>query len=433
MNKIFKPDQWLRELKLGNEVQLTAVQEAVLKNLPFDGNTLIIAPTGTGKTLAFLMGLALHPDFENLHKQILIVAPTRELCTQLLQVYQSVHPPHHGILIVGGKSVNTDENRLKENPKVIIGTPGRLAHHLREGNWKPEQLQAWVLDEFDKTLEMGFHDELKEIADHLPLSPKLFVSATNIENIPEFMNVGELTQIEVLPEKSAVDFHWIETDSGEKPEGLVALLQQTCGKTLVFCNHREACERLAELSAHMNVTTLHGGLEQRDRERRLLLFRNGTIDILICTDVAARGLDITGIQNVIHYQMPLDAAVETHRNGRVGRMQFAGKVFYLATNEEELSNKSIEFCEFIPEKERELPQWQTMYISGGKKDKLRKLDILGFLTQSGELKGEDIGNIDVQERSSFVAIRYPLLNKKMNLWKGQKIKGKKFKMAVAQV
>ncbi|HYK55492.1 MAG TPA: helicase-related protein, partial [Flavisolibacter sp.] len=328
-------------------------------------------------------------------------------------------------------------------PALLIGTPGRLADHLRRGNITADSIHTLVLDEFDKSLEMGFTEDIAAIITALPsIQKRILTSATDAE-IPAFIGAEEAVKLNFLPEgqpsAEVLSFQKVLSPEKDKIETLFKLLCYLGNRpSIIFCNHREAVERTSALLAEKSIinTFYHGAMEQRDREVALAKFRNGSISFLVTTDLAARGLDIPNIRYIIHYHLPATQEVFTHRNGRTARMDASGTVILILNEEEKLPEYisapveeiSLPSASTLPEK----PKWTTFFISAGKKDKVNKVDIVGFLSNRGELKKEDIGLIEVKDFSSFVAVRKVKASHVLQLVKDQKLKNKKVKIEVAK-
>jgi superfamily II DNA/RNA helicase len=329
-------------------------------------------------------------------------------------------------------------------PALIIGTPGRISDHLRRGNITAASIHSLVLDEFDKSLELGFQEEIAFIISQLPsVKKRILTSATEAVEIPGFIGVQDAIKLNYLPadgtKAPALSIQVVHAPQKDKADTLFRLLCHLGNRsTIVFCNHRESVERTSNLLSEKGIinTFYHGAIEQKDREVAMAKFRNGSINFLVTTDLAARGLDITNIRYIIHYHLPASQDIFTHRNGRTARMDASGTAILILNEEEQLPEYITEDVETIqlsseltlPEK----PKWTTLFIGAGKKDKVNKIDIVGFLSQKGELKKEDIGLIEVKDFFSFVAVRKSRISYMLQLIKDQKIKNKKVKIDVAK-
>lgn len=434
--------------------QLTPMQEAAQDAYKSNQDLVLLSPTGSGKTLAFLLPLvqALKTDVQGV--QAVVLVPSRELALQIETVFKAMNTSFKAISCYGGRPAMEEHRTIRGvNPSVIIGTPGRMNDHLRKENFNACTVTTLVIDEFDKCLEFGFHDEMSEVISQLPsLKKRILLSATDAEEIPQFAGVGNgdistkntstgnssqsgLVKLNFLtsePVSERLNLQKVLSPEKDKLETLYRLLC-TLGdhSTLVFVNYRESVERVTDYlkSNKFPCDAFHGGMEQDDRERALYKFRNGSCPVLISTDLAARGLDIPGIDNIIHYHLPVNEEAFTHRNGRTARWEASGSSFLLLHSEERLPDylpediPTFELPEQTPKPAKS--RWATLYIGKGKKDKLNKIDIVGFLYKKGGLAKEDVGQVDVKEHYAFVAIRRGKVNQLLTLIRGEKIKGMK--------
>ena len=390
------------------------MQHAAL-NADKRSDVILLAPTGSGKTLAFLLPLLSVLDANVSSVQVLILVPSRELALQIEQVFKNMGNGFKVNCCYGGHSTKIESNNLSQPPAVLIGTPGRIAHHLRRDSFSTGKIATLILDEFDKALEFGFQDDMSYIIKQLPaLKKRILTSATKMQEIPTFTGVKDPVEINFLHNISnAPDLKLkaVVTEAADKLDALFSLICKIGdGATLIFCNHREAVERISELLWYQGLVhdIFHGGMEQEDRERALLKFRNGSHRILITTDLASRGLDIPEIEHVVHYQLPHNEEAFLHRNGRTARMHAKG-TSYLMLAPDELPSylKQMPEIEQMPAKNI-IPKptpWETLYIAAGKKDKINKVDIVGLLLKKGELAKEDLGLIEVLDHTSYAAIK----------------------------
>jgi ATP-dependent RNA helicase DeaD len=421
--------------------RLTDMQLEVYEQFPKNKNTVLYSPTGSGKTVAFLLPILAKIDSEISGIQALIVSPTRELALQIEEVSRKCKSELKINIVYGGHSMRTEVQNLSVEPTILVATPGRLCDHLERGNVQLDQLQFLVLDEFDKSLEMGFQEEMGYIIEHTPKSVKTILSsATKLAEIPAFTGIENPVEInflnELIPELS------YKKVSYQEEEKLPKLFEVICSlpnePTMIFCNHRDATERICEHLNEMGVPALafHGAMEQQDRERTLIRFRNGSANYLVSTDLAARGLDIPEIGTVIHYQLPLKEDGFIHRNGRTARMKEKGQALILCEAgrplpdymNDDISEFSVDEKLFLPD----LPKWDTLYFSGGKKEKINKIDIVGFLGNKAHLKKEEIGLITVLDHWSFAAVSRENIREVLKNVRDEKIKGRKLKIAVAR-
>ncbi len=426
------------KIKSLNEMQLASI-EAIDKN----NNVLLLSDTGSGKTLAFLLPLIKLLNSTTTSTQAIIIVPSRELALQIETVFKSMGTDLKVTCCYGGHMRETEENNLKQPPALLIGTAGRLADHIRRGNITLDSIETLVLDEFDKSLELGFQEEMSFIISSLKsITKRILTSATEALEIPSFIGMAEPVKLDFLHEKDTATGLTVKTllsDGKDKLETLFRLICMLGNRSMiVFCNHRESVERTSKWLKEKDIINVfyHGALEQQERDAALCKFRNGTANILITTDQASRGLDIANIRYIIHYHLPGNEDIFTHRNGRTARMDASGTAIVILSPEEKLPgyiNENAEEIELpattvLPEK----PHWSTLFIAAGKKDKVNKIDIVGFLSNRGQLKKEDIGLIEVKDFFSFAAVKKIKVSNTLQLIKEQKIKNKKIKIAVAK-
>ena len=418
--------------------QLNPMQEAALDAGREQKDLILLSPTGSGKTLAYLLPLLEHLKEGIQGVQAVVLVPSRELALQTEQVFKSMGTPFRVMSCYGGRPT-MDEHRTMNgiHPSVIIGTPGRMNDHLSKQNFDASTVHTLIIDEFDKCLEFGFHDEMSTVIAQLPtLKKRILLSATDAEEIPEFTGLHRIIKLNFLTEDATLSdrirLHVVHSPEKDKLETLARLLCMLgTQSSIVFCNHRESVERVSTYLTSRKIQNgmFHGGMEQADRERALYKFRNGSCNVFVSTDLAARGLDIPEIDNVIHYHLPLNEEGYIHRNGRTARWDAEGNSFLILHPEEVLPayiNESPD--EFILDEgplKPVRPLWVTLYIGKGKKDKINKVDIAGFLYKKGHLQRDEIGLIDVKEHYDYVAICQKKLKQTLNLIKGEKIKGLK--------
>ncbi len=422
---------------------LNEMQQASLEANTKSNDVILLSATGSGKTLAFLLPLLERLDPSKAGVQALVIVPSRELAMQIDDVFRKMQTGYKVTLCYGGHKRETEENNLKQAPALIIGTAGRLADHIRRNNFNPDSITSLVLDEFDKSLELGFTEEMSFIIGSLKhIEKRILTSATYAVPIPAFINLQGAVTLNFLPEGEPegkmLEIKKIISPEKDKIDTLFKLVCYLGNRsTVVFCNHRVAVERTSNLLTEKGVLNVfyHGGMEQQERDAALCKFRNGTSNILVTTDLASRGLDIPNIRYIIHYHLPDTEEVFTHRNGRTARMDASGTAILILSPEEKLPDyigdiPAIEITgeHPIPEK----PKWSTLFIAAGKKDKVNKIDIVGFLSKKGELKKEDIGIIEVKDFFSFVAVRKVKVGHVLNLIRNERIKNKKVKIEIAR-
>lgn len=404
-------------------------------------NLMLLAPTGSGKTLAFLTAVFSKLSAKDKLVQAIIVAPSRELALQIEQVFRTMKTSYKVTCCYGGHDFQVEQNSLSEAPAVIIATPGRLADHIDRKSFDPSGVRIVVLDEFDKSLQLGFHDQLEIIFQALNQRQQhILTSATNQGVLPDFLPFKRLNTIDYLTSvpDPKLELKVLHTNSTDKVDALMKLVasfnQEVC---LVFCNHREAVERISMLFKSKNFEhgTFHGAMEQIDREKNLIRFRGGAHNVLISTDLASRGLDIPDIKHVVHYQLPPKEDAFIHRNGRTARMHAHGEAYLILADDEILPEYLTQKIETLPvPKSLKLPPppaYACLYISAGKKDKISKGDIVGFLTKKGGLTGDDIGLIMPLDYASYVSIKRPLVKKVLEAIQHEKLKNIKVKVEVA--
>ncbi|MFD0765046.1 DEAD/DEAH box helicase [Mucilaginibacter lutimaris] len=430
--------QALTNLKIN---ALNPMQEAAIAAAK-KGDVILLSPTGSGKTLGFLLPLLgiLDPNISTV--QVMIMVPSRELALQIEQVFRSMGSGFKINCFYGGHPLKTELNSLTQPPAVIVGTPGRIAHHIRRETFDTSTIATLILDEFDKSLEFGFQADMSFIINELPnLKKRILTSATPMDAIPSFTGINRPAKLDYLANATAsvaaLKQKAVICEPADRLDALFALICKISDKpTLVFCNHREAVDRISDLLYDMGLPhdIFHGGMEQDDRERALLKFRNGSHHILITTDLASRGLDIPEIEHVVHYQLPHNQEAFIHRNGRTARMHATGTSYLLLS-----PGEKPDYLAEMPEEEilptktvmPPLSLWATVYIAAGKKDKINKVDIVGLLLKKGELAKEDLGLIEVLDHSSYAAVKRHLIERTVALVKNEKIKGRKIKIDIS--
>jgi superfamily II DNA/RNA helicase len=436
----YSTEQALSNLKIDS---LNDMQLASLEANKGDSDIILLSSTGSGKTIGFLLPILhmLNADVSN--TQALIVVPSRELAIQIEQVFKVMGTGFKVTSCYGGHKRETEENNLVQPPALIIGTPGRLCDHIRRGNITLDSIQVLVLDEFDKSLELGFLEEMSFILSSLKhLNKRILTSATETVQIPDFIKLNKPARLNFLSEgdeEKGLSIQSVLSADKDKADTLFRLICYLGNRSsIIFCNHRESVERVSTYLTKNGIVNefYHGALEQQERDSALCKFRNGTVNVLVTTDLASRGLDIPNIRYIIHYHLPHTEDIFIHRNGRTARMDASGTAILILSEEEELPayiNTAVEQIQLpdtvsLPEK----PKWSTLFIAAGKKDKVNKVDIVGFLSNKGQLKQEDIGLIEVKDFFSFVAIRKVKMGEVLRLIKNEKIKNKKVKIEIAK-
>lgn len=421
--------------KLG--IELNDMQQDALCAIQHGNqDVVVLSPTGSGKTLAYLLPLSQLVDAADDEPQAIVVTPGRELALQSSTVLKNMGSGLRAMACYGGRSTMDEHRVLRQvRPQIIFGTPGRLNDHLDKGNFSPYHIKYLVIDEFDKCLEMGFQDEMSRLVKSLPgLRRHFLLSATESEEIPRFVHMGKVEKLdyrmdeEQVPER--VHIYKVMSPEKDKLESLSLLLRSLGDtSTIVFLNYRDSVERTNRYLADQGFSTafFHGGLEQKEREAALYRFSNGSANVFVSTDLASRGLDIPDIDNIIHYHLPESEDGYIHRVGRTARWEAKGKAYFLLGPTEsipEYVDAEVEEYEIpaelpVPAQ----PKMATIYIGKGKKDKISKGDILGFLCKKGGLQSSEIGKIDVNDRYAYAAIARPKLRSVLQKVKGEKIKG----------
>ena len=422
---------------------LNEMQTATIAAISQPNDVILISPTGSGKTLAFLLPLLELFDKEIQGVQVLVLVPTRELAIQIEQVFKQMGTAFKVNTCYGGHEIKIEKNNLQHPPALLIGTPGRIVHHLRNQNLTTKEVHTLILDEFDKSLEAGFHEEMSYIIKNsTKIKKRILTSATQLKEIPSFVGLKKHVTFNYTPSdqqtKDTLKIKSVRVTGDDKLEALMLLISKIGDRsTMVFCNHRDAVNRISEQLDYHKVAhgTYHGGLEQIDREKTLIKLRNGSTNLLITTDLAARGLDIPEIEAVIHYQLPTTEDAMIHRNGRTARMHATGTVYFLLDIDDHLPP----FLDAVPEEET-LPgkfiapkpsKWKTLYIAAGKKDKINKMDIVGALLQKANLQKDEVGKIEVLDHSAYAAISTEKIVSVVNLIREEKIKGRKIKVEIS--
>lgn len=434
MDIIFSPE------RIGVQ-EFNDLQKECLRHQDSQQDAVLLAPTGSGKTLAYAL---LHKNklIGADQSQVLIVVPTRELAQQIEDNYKAFFPGLFCVSVHGGTQSAVEKRKLRENPIVIIGTPGRILYHLENESFTTDALNTLILDEYDKSLELGFKEQIEDIYRFMPKKiRKILVSATELKNVPYFLKIHESLEINFLHLKKLspkLQITELRTEPEYKAKALIQLFQNhKVDKTLVFCNHREAVERIHLVLEKEGIEhdIFHGKMEQYERELALFKFSNGSTRILITTDLASRGLDVSDIELIVHYQLPLKQDAFTHRNGRTARVNKSGKVILLMSREEKkpdylrgIEKEEINENDYQPE---EVPKASsvTLRLNLGKQDKIRKIDIVGyFLSFKKEIDKDELGQILIREHESFVSVPKEKASALIKLTQSHKIKNKKVKV-----
>lgn len=418
--------------------ELNKMQRQMLEAATTPGDILLLSPTGSGKTLAFMLYVLKLLKAPSGRVQTVIIAPTRELVQQIYGVARKLAPGYKVTALYGGHSVADEEASLTAVPDIVVATPGRLLDHSKRGNIELLDVRLLVLDEYDKALELGFEKDMTKIVGRMKnVSRKVLTSATELPALPPFISSSNIRRLNLLCAgkelRGRLRIHRVDSDARDKLDTLRRLLLEVMPdgdeRTIIFVNYRESAERVAEslrrLGADPGLYT--GALDQHDREKALALFNNGTRPLLVTTDLAARGLDISEVKNIIHYHQPLTAESYTHRNGRTARVDARGEAFVLVGPDEDVK----EFITFDDSRylgddaDRNIPasRISTIYISAGRREKISKGDVVGFLTNQGGMQSSDIGHIDLFDHYTLVAVKRSEAAKVLQTVAPLKIKG----------
>jgi len=418
--------------------ELLPIQKQCINAYKNNSELILLSKTGSGKTLAFLLSIMSKIESDQGFIQAIVIAPTRELTQQIDQVFKSLKSGLKSTLCYGGHSVKDEANSLSQVPEIIIATPGRLLDHIERGNINLEDCAALVIDEFDKCLEMGFDYEMGKITREFnQLENVLLASATKPEDLPDYLNFQSPHILDNLIEDDEINIE----EFGVKYKGSVfnTLAETICSfgteKSIVFCNYREVVEDVVERLNDERIYSIgyHGGLDQGERERALIKYRNGSYNTLVCTDLGARGLDIPEVKHVVHYQYPNSLDAFVHRKGRTARMSEDGSSYLFIGPETQLPEYLEEPSDYFRPGEYQdtTPDWETLYFSGGKKEKINKIDLVGFLSKKGDLGKGEIGLITVLDHTSYVAVKKSKVKDVLKRIRHEKIKGKKLKIEVS--
>lgn len=419
---------------------LNEMQEKMLRAGAEKRDLILLSPTGSGKTVAFGVPLIKMLKDNSKALQAVVIAPSRELVTQIAGVLRNIAGDFRIVDLYGGHNVEDEVNSLKVMPDVIVATPGRLLDHIKRRNVDVLSTRILVLDEFDKSLELGFEDDMSKIVRHMKnLNRIILTSATDASSIPDFLPIKDPIVLNFLDDNSSLRRRMrvrsVKSDGKDKLESLLLLLhnisdQDEPERTIIFVNHRESAERVYDYLRKRGVAAVlyHGALDQRQRESALEAFNSGARPILVATDLAARGLDIEGVKNVIHYHLPLSEEAYTHRNGRTARVANEGDVYLLTGPDEELKEymQTDSAFSLSPDARGKLSgNKELLYISAGKREKLSKGDILGFITKECEIEGSNVGRIKVFDHYSLVTVSKDVAPAIVDMSRNRKIKGEK--------
>ncbi|BCG22411.1 ATP-dependent RNA helicase [Pseudomonas tohonis] len=435
--------------------EMTPIQALGLPVILKGRDLIAQAKTGSGKTAAFGIGLLdpLNPRFFGC--QALVLCPTRELADQVAKEIRRLARAADNIKVLtlcGGVPFGPQIGSLEHGAHIIVGTPGRIQEHLRKGTLKLDGLNTLVLDEADRMLDMGFYDSIAEIIEQTPTKRQtLLFSATYPKGIAElagrFLRDPQQVKVEALHDDSQIEQRFYEIDPAQRMDAVVhLLLHYRPQSSVAFCHTRQQCQELVEhLQANrISAQTLHGELEQRERDQVLTLFANRSCSVLVATDVAARGLDIAGLEAVINVELSRDPEIHVHRVGRSGRAGEKGLALSLVAPAEASRAQAIEDLQKAPlnwqrldelvlrNRDPLVPPMATLCISGGRKEKVRPGDILGALTGEAGIPGAQVGKIAIFDFQAFVAVDRSIVKQALKRLSDGKIKGRSFKVRALQ-
>ncbi|MDE7441503.1 MAG: DEAD/DEAH box helicase [Muribaculaceae bacterium] len=424
-----------------NIEELNPMQNKMLRSFSEARDIILLSPTGSGKTLAFILPVLklLKPSTGRV--QAVVIAPSRELVIQITRIFSAIAVGFKVTPLYGGHKVEDEVNSLAAGTDIVVATPGRLLDHITRRNVDLLPTRILVLDEFDKSLELGFEKEMKKIVERLKnVSRTILTSATRADILPDFLKLTDPLTINFLGDahelRTRIRTHRVDTDGKDKLNSLRILLNDLAAKSgkhersIIFVNHRESADRVAEYLREHGIPAVlyHGQLDQREREQAVAMFNNGSRPVLVATDLAARGLDIENVKSVIHYHQALTPETYTHRNGRTARVDREGDIYILIGPEEDVRPYAEFDDSYYPDYEApegEGPEYDSIYFSAGKKEKLSKGDILGFLTKECGIPGDAIGKIDVYDHYALAAVKAADAAEVVKIAKGKKIKGEK--------
>ncbi|MGN1255409.1 MAG: DEAD/DEAH box helicase [Prevotella sp.] len=428
-------------------IEMSPMQQATMDAFTHtEGNIEVLSPTGSGKTLAYLLPLSQLIDASSDSLQAVVIVPGRELAIQSADVLASMKAGIRGYACHGGRPTMDEHREIRKlKPQIIFATPGRLNDHIDKGNIETNDVKFVVIDEFDKCLQMGFAEEMNKAVLSMPRSARrIFLSATDV-SADELVNTAlspvGFDVVDYRDEshnEDRIKVNIVHSPDKDKLPILAALLRCFKGdSTIVFLNYRDSVERTAVYLTDegFTVSAYHGGLDQRQREEAIYRFANGSANVLVSTNLGSRGLDIPDVKNIVHYHLPETEEDYTHRIGRTARWDKEGNTYFILSECETLPEyvqaDTIDFS--IPEElpRPVAPRMVTLYIGKGKKDKISKGDVVGFLCKSGGLKGAEIGRIDVYDYYAYAAIERSKLKSVLHNVQGEKLKGQKTKVEPA--
>ncbi len=431
-NEVRTTQEILAKLKIEN---LNPMQEEAGIAIVESPNVVLISQTGSGKTLAFLLPIMAALDEGHDKIQALILVPSRELAIQIEQVARNMGTGRKINAVYGGRSSAKDRMELTQMPSLLVGTPGRIADHIRRGFIDTSTIHTLVLDEFDKSLEVGFEEEMREIVGSLTgLQKRVLTSATQGVDIPNFVGLRDAQWVDYSDQTvERLEIKRVLSPQRDKLSTLAQLLQHIGNKRgIIFCNFKDSIQRVSEFLDEKKIShgSFYGGLEQRDRERALIKFRNETYNVLLATDLAARGIDVPEIEYIIHYHLPHREEEFIHRNGRTARMHHGGTAYVLHWTKEELPDfvQQYEVEELNKSTHLKQSEWCTLFISGGRKDKISKGDIAGLFYKQGNIQKDELGMIELKNDCAFVSVKKTIASDMVHKFNNTRLKKKKVRV-----
>ncbi|MFK5914964.1 MAG: ATP-dependent RNA helicase DbpA [Woeseiaceae bacterium] len=446
------PVEQISNIKSLGYDEMTPIQAQALPIIIEGKDLLAQAKTGSGKTAAFAIGLLHHLDVKQYTTQALVLCPTRELADQVSKEIRRLARaiPNTKILtLCGGKPIAPQLASLEHSPHIVVGTPGRVLKHLIDKqSLNLSNLKTLILDEADRMLDMGFHEDITNIIRNTPKNRQtLLFSATYPEEIKGISDEIQKDPVDIRLDSSnnenKIEQIFYEIEKGERTQILISMLHHFKPEsTVVFCNRKQQAQELSEAlwQEGFHAMALHGDLEQNDRDRVLVQFSNKSSSILVATDVASRGIDIKDLAAVVNFELSPDPDIHVHRVGRTGRAgnkglalsMFMASETHRVNRIEEYQKTTFKINKVSTLKRKDnfklSPPMTTLNISGGRKDKVRAGDILGALTSNTDLQGKQIGKIDIFDNFSYVAIERPIAKQALKILSEGKIKGRKFKI-----
>ncbi len=433
--------------------QMTPIQAEAVPHILAGRDLIARAKTGSGKTVAFGLGVLQRLNLRHFAVQSLVLCPTRELADQVAKELRSLARTSANTKVVtlcGGAPFGPQVGSLEHGAHIVVGTPGRILKHLQKQTLRLDKVATVVLDEADRMLDMGFYDDMATILSATPPQRQtLLFSATYPERIRELSSAFQLDPLEVTVESQhnerQISQHFYEVQKGERVRTLAALLAQfRPASTVVFCHTRQQCQEVTDQLQQYGIQALalHGDLEQKERDLVLVRFANRSVPVLVATDVAARGLDIKELEAVINFELPRDPEVYVHRIGRTGRAGSKGVALSLFIPSEARRVTAIEEYQGEKVKLEELPNLKlpegfalpvpmvTFCIDGGRKEKVRPGDLLGALTAHEAIRKEHVGKIDIFDHIAYVAVDRSVRKVALKLLGEGKVKGRRFKARV---